>query len=119
MVPSPEIASKDIVGERAERGRRLRKPPRRVEGAAGGKPLNEIAVEIELIDEAVPRARHGGVERGVLFGVRDVELVADVLDVVRGVAGHRIRVGEASRESSLRPAAVKNVDRCLPEKLAA
>src|SRR6202030_2229219 len=81
-----EVPDQDVAAEGSEGGRRQRHPPRGVEPALAGEPLQQVAVRREDVDEAV--AGPGVViELGrVLFGEGDVQVAADVVNPERSEA---------------------------------
>ena len=110
--PVAEVADEDVAAERAERRRRHRHGPRRVEPVAADEPLEQVAVRAEHVDE--PIAGTGGVIvlRRILLRERHVELATDVVDSERGEPGRDRGIGEAVDEGEV---AVEHVDRPEPE----
>src|SRR5262249_20166495 len=60
---------------------------------------HEVPARVEDIDEPVARPLDVVLPVGVLLGVGDVELAAQILDVERGEAGRDGRVGEGAGEA--------------------
>ncbi len=89
-----EVADQDVAGKVAARDGRH--SPRSVQGAAGSELAQEDAFGIEDIDETEPRTRNVVLVPGVLLGVRDVQLAADILDVEGSKASRDRRIGKCT-----------------------
>src|SRR5437016_6059239 len=66
-----EIADQEIAGEAPEALRRDRQPPGRIQHVMRGEALDEIAAEIELVDEAMAGAVHVVLALGIAEGEGD------------------------------------------------
>src|SRR5262249_5648573 len=89
-----EVADEQVAGEVPKAGRRHRNAPRRVKRALGRDALQQIAVRVKDVDEAVAAAGDVIVLVGVLQGKRHDQVAADVGDAEGGVALREARVGE-------------------------
>src|SRR5215469_13041520 len=78
-----EVADEEGAGELAEASRRDGQTPGRVQGAARDQPPFQVALEVEHVDEAVPRPFLVVVPAGLLQSEGDVELAIEHLCVER------------------------------------
>src|SRR6478609_5012827 len=81
-----EVPDEQIAGIAAERGRRCRETPGRVELAVLRSSCQQVAGEIVGVDEAAAFAGDLVMLLGVLLRVRDEDARADRLDPERRVA---------------------------------
>ena len=91
-----EIADEQIVAEVAEVGGRLHHAPGGVELALRHEALLQLAIGGVDVDEAEAGALDIVFGVGILLGIADVELAADIGDAERRVAGGESRVGECA-----------------------
>ena len=91
-----EVADEQGPAEAAKTRRGQDDAPGRVERTLGREPLEKLAVGVEDVHVAVAGAGHVIVLCGVLQGIGDVELAADVLDVERCEPGRQIGIGEGA-----------------------
>src|SRR4029453_5730070 len=105
----PEVPDQEGACEGAERERRDGEAPGRVEGAPRCDAPDEVALEIEGVDDAVPEPRDVVAARPD-HGVGDEERAAEVLDVERREAGGKVRVGEVPGEGRRVRVAREDVD---------
>src|SRR5262249_23641932 len=104
-----EVPDEQLAGERAERCRRDRESPGRVEHSARGDAPDQRPLGVERIYDAV--ARTGDVvARGPDDGIAHVERTAEVLDVEWRIARGQVRIGEAPGEVRGPAAALEHVD---------
>src|SRR2546426_11997424 len=75
-----------------------------------GHALNELAIGIKNINEAVALPRYVIVLVLVLFGIGDIELAVQILDVEGGKPGGDFRVKEGKRENNRSKFPVEYVD---------
>src|SRR2546425_3567755 len=94
-----KVAHKQIIAESAEIPRGEGQPPGRVEFVARSDAPNEVALGIEDIDETVALARYIIALGGVLFGIGDIELTVQILDVEGGKPVGDVRVREGTGEA--------------------
>src|SRR3954452_18512564 len=79
-----EVPDQQVARERAEPGGRgHREAPRGVHAAVRRDAVQELAVQIEHVDDPGPRRVHLVAARFLLLGVRDEDAVADRLDPER------------------------------------
>src|SRR5436309_7958570 len=90
-----EIADQKIVREFAERARRERHAPGRIEPAATREAANEIAVRVELIDDAEARSCCFVVLVVLAFRVCHEQMAVDVLDVERRESLWEVGIGKS------------------------
>src|SRR5690349_10601651 len=90
-----EIADQEIAGETAEPVRGDGESPGRVERTMRRDALDQVAVEVELVDEAMAEAPH--VVRALRVADRegDEEMTVERLHVERRVSVRHVRIGEA------------------------
>ncbi len=93
-----EIGDQNVAPGAAEANWREGDSPRRVERAAGGDALYEVALGVEEVDEADACARGYEALRGVLFGVGHREIALDIVDAEGREARGDLRIGERARQ---------------------
>ena len=105
-----KVAHKQIIAEAAEIRRGEDQPPGRVELTVRSHALEEVAVGIEDINEAVALACDVIVLVGILFGIGDIEVAVQVLDVEGGKSGGDTWVREGPGEAGRLKVLVEHVD---------
>ena len=103
-----EVTDQQVLAEASEAVGRPRNPPRRIEHSAGGNAADEVAGEIELIDEPVPGPRNVVITILLAQRIRDEDGIAEHLDPEWRIALGEPPVLEAALH--LGPLAVVHID---------
>jgi hypothetical protein len=77
-----EVADQQIAGDGSEARGRNRQTPWRIQWTLSGNSSEETSIGVEGVDKAVARSRDIVMFRGVLQGIRYIELAGQVLNVV-------------------------------------
>jgi hypothetical protein len=105
-----EVSDQQVAGERTEVRRQDSQAPRRIEHPAAREALHERPVVGEHVDEPVALARDVIRARGVLLGIGDEHLVADLRDVEGRVPARQVGVVEEQVDRQPVEAVVEHVD---------
>ena len=105
-----KVAHEQVLAESAEIPRGEGQPPGRVEFVARSDAPNEVALGIEDSDEAVALARYIIALGGVLFGIGDIELTVQILDVEGRKPVGDVRVREGTGEAGRSKVLVEHID---------
>src|SRR6267378_5574417 len=110
-----KVADENIAAEPAERVRRARHAPRRIERTTGCETAQQVTVGIEHVDETMTLACHVIVLLCILQRVGHKQITVDDADAERGIPGRNVRIAEGAVELYLFERRVEHVNRAGAE----